>query len=366
MFEILKKKFRDVIEKFSKKIEEKEETKKEIEKIGEEEPEKAIQKIEKISEEFPELKKDVEKIKQKRKKSAIKKFAEKIAKKISEKKLSEKDLEPILNEMEKGLLEADVAFEVAEKIKKDLKENLINKEVKRGKERETVVNYLRKSLLEILSVPKIDLEEVIRKAKSENRPAVLLFFGINGVGKSLSLSKVGKWLKDKGYRPIFAAGDTFRAAGDVQLEKYAEKIGISVIKGKRGGDSCAIIFDARKAAEARGYDCVLADTSGRMHTKKGLLDELAKIVRVNKPDLKILVLDSLSGGDVIFQYEFFDKAVGIDAIIFAKNDINEKGGNILSICYLFKKPILFLGTGQGFDDLLPYDPEKFVNLLVEM
>jgi fused signal recognition particle receptor len=366
MFEILKKKFRDVIEKFSKKIEEKEETKKEIEKIGEEEPEKAIQKIEKISEEFPELKKDVEKIKQKREKSAIKKFAEKIAKKISEKKLSEKDLEPILNEMEKGLLEADVAFEVAEKIKNDLKENLINKEVKRGKERETVVNYLRKSLLEILSVPKIDLEEVIRKAKSENRPAVLLFFGINGVGKSLSLSKVGKWLKDKGYRPIFAAGDTFRAAGDVQLEKYAEKIGISVIKGKRGGDSCAIIFDARKAAEARGYDCVLADTSGRMHTKKGLLDELAKIVRVNKPDLKILVLDSLSGGDVIFQYEFFDKAVGIDAIIFAKNDINEKGGNILSICYLFKKPILFLGTGQGFDDLLPYDPEKFVNLLVEM
>jgi fused signal recognition particle receptor len=367
MFEILKKKFKNIVEKFSKKIEEKEKTKEEIKKIEEKEPEEAIQKIEKISEEFPEIKSEVEEIKkEKKEKSAIKKVTEKILKKISEKKLSERDLESIISGIEEDLIEADVAFEVAEKIKKDLKENLINKEVKRGKEKEIVLNYLRKSLLEILSVPKIDLEEVIKKAKSENRPALLLFFGINGVGKSLSLSKVGKWLKDRGYRPIFAAGDTFRAAGDIQLEKYAEKIGISVIKGKRGGDSCAIIFDARKAAEARGYDCVLADTSGRMHTKKGLLDELTKIVKVNKPDLKILVLDSLSGGDVIYQYDFFDKAVGIDAIIFAKNDVNEKGGNILSICYLFKKPILFLGTGQNFDNLIPYDPKKFVDLLVEM
>ena len=102
-----------------------------------------------------------------------------------------------------------------------------------------------------------------------------------------------------------------------------------------------------------------------MHVKKNLIDELAKIVRVNKPDLKILILDSLTGSDVISQLKFFEDAIGVDAIIFSKNDINEKGGNILSACYLFKKPILFLGVGQGLEDLVPYDPEKFLDSLVK-
>jgi fused signal recognition particle receptor len=366
MFEILKKKFKNIVEKFSKKIEEKEKIKEEIEKVEEKEPEEAIQKIEKFSQEFPEIKSDVEKIKEKREKSVIKKVTEKIVKKISEKKLSEKDLEPILNEMERDLLEADVALEVVEKIKEGLKKSLVGAEIKRGKEREIFKNSLKEILLKILSVPKLNLEEMIAKAKKEKGYATLIFFGINGVGKSLNLVKVAYWLKKNGHRPILAAGDTFRAGSIHQLEEYAEKVKLPVVKQTYGSDSCAVIFDARKAAEARGFDVVLADTSGRMHTKKNLLDELAKIVRVNKPDLKILVLDSLAGSDVIYQCDFFDKAVGIDAIIFAKNDINEKGGNILSVCYLFKKPILFLGTGQGFDDLLPYEPKKFVELLVGM
>ena len=167
-----------------------------------------------------------------------------------------------------------------------------------------------------------------------------------------------------GYKPLLAAGDTYRAAGDIQLEKYAEKIDVPVIKHKHGSDSCAVIFDARKAAEARGYDVVLADTSGRMHTEKNLLEELKKICRVNKPDLKILVLDSLSGSDVISQFEFFDDAVGVDAVIFSKVDVNEKGGNILSVCFSYKKPVLFLGVGQGYDDLEAYNPEKLVKNLL--
>jgi fused signal recognition particle receptor len=125
-----------------------------------------------------------------------------------------------------------------------------------------------------------------------------------------------------------------------------------------------VIFDARKSAEAKGYDVVLADTAGRMHTNKNLLDELSKIVRVNKPDLKVLVLDSLSGSDVINQFEFFDKAVGIDTVVFSKVDVNEKGGNILSICHNFKKPILFLGTGQNYENLDIYSPEKIITSLV--
>jgi len=389
MFGFLKKKLSNAIDSISEKFKKKEEVtekaeiaKKELEKkieelsVEEKKTEEVIEEIKPIMEgKIPEAKEEIEKVikearpeivdaKPKEKKSLFKKLTEKIVKKIKEKKLTTEDLEPILNELETGLIEADVAYEVAEKIKNDLKKNLVDKEVKKGKEREVVVEALKRSLLEILSVPEIDLDELIKKAKNENRPAVLLFFGINGVGKSLNLAKVAKWLKDRGYRSILAAGDSFRAAGDLQLEMYAEKIGVPVIKGQKGGDSCAIIFDAKKAAEARGYNTILGDTSGRMHTKKDLMDELEKICRVNKPDLKILVLDSLSGSDVLWQFEFFDKAVGVDAVIFSKVDVNEKGGNILSVCHNFKRPILFLGNGQDINDLIEYEPNNFLSNLI--
>lgn len=330
MFGVLKKRFSQLVESISKKTEEREEL---------------------VVEE---------------KKSWVTKIKEKVVKAVTEKKLTEDELNPILNELETGLIEADTALEVAEKIKSDLKSSLVDKEIKHGKEKEIVLDGLKQSLLDILSVPRVDLEEIIRKSKSENRPALLLFFGINGVGKSLNLSKVAKYLKDKGYQPILAAADTYRAMGSEQLEKYGEIIDVPVISQKRGADSCSVIFDTRKAAEARGYDVVLADSSGRMHTKKDLLDELAKIIRVNRPDLKILILDSLSGGDILLQYDFFNKAVGIDAVLFSKVDVNEKGGNILSICYLYKIPILFLGIGQRPEDLVVYDPNKFVETLVGM
>jgi len=391
MFGILKKKLSKAVKSISEKFKKKEEVsekaeavKEEIEEkieelpIEEKEPEEIIEEVKPIIEErIPEAKEEVEKIieevkpeiekaEPKEKRSIFKKITKKLIKKITGKKLSEADLEPMISELETGLIEADVAFVVAEKIKDDLKKSLVGREIKRGKEKEVVIEVLKKSLLEILSVPEIDLEDIIKKAKSENRPATLIFFGTNGVGKSLNLSKVAKFLKDKGHRPILAAGDTFRAAGDIQLEMYAERVEVPVIRHQKGADSCAVIFDARKAAEARGYDVVLADTSGRMHTKKDLMDELEKIVRVNKPDLKILVLDSLSGNDVMLQYDFFDKVVGIDSVIFSKVDVNEKGGNILSICHDFKKPILFLGTGQGYDNLEVYEPEKFISNLLNV
>ncbi len=330
VFNLLKKKINKIVESLSEKIK-----KEEKEAIEEKEGEKFFEKIRK-----------------------------KIEKKIFEKKLSEEEINPILENFMSELIEADVSIEVSEKIANDLKKNLIGKEIRRGKEKEIVIESLKSSLLEILNLPKVNLEEIIKKAKYENRPAVFLFFGVNGVGKSLTLSKVAYWLKNKGYKCILGAGDTFRAAGDIQLEKYAEKINVPVIKHKKGADPAAVIFDAISAAKSRGYDVVLGDTSGRMHVKKNLMDELAKIVRVNKPDLKILVLDSMTGIDVIPQFEFFDKAVGVDSIIFSKNDVNEKGGNILSICYLFKKPILFLGNGQEFSDLIEFDPNKITNLLI--
>jgi fused signal recognition particle receptor len=420
MFGLLKKKFSQLVENISKKTKEKEEVKQvEIQKIEEQKPTIEIEKIEpqieKIEikeetkvEEIPErivgeiekevVKKDIiEELKEEKitevpkseiekvaeevaeplekpqikevdeiieKKSWFGKIKEKFVKTVIEKKLEENDLNPILDSLEKDLIEADASYEVAGKIKNDLKTNLIGKEIKRGKEKEMVSQILKQSILDILSVPRIDIEEIIKGAKSENRPAVILFFGMNGVGKSLNLSKLAKWLKDKGHRPILAAGDTYRAAGDLQLEMYAEKINVSVIRHQTGADSCAVIFDARKAAEARGNDVVLGDTSGRMHTKKDLMDELEKIVRVNKPDLKILVLDSMSGSDVVSQFEFFDKAIKVDGVVFSKVDVNEKGGNVLSICYGFKRPILFLGTGQDYENLMEYSPESLVNKML--
>ena len=410
MFGILKKKFSKLVESISKKTKEKEKVEKEeveekkeeievpkevveaevVEPVPEKVEEEVVETIpskeieekieekivtevpkeevpKRIEEEVVEVAKEPEKPveeQKKEKKSWISRIKEKVVKKVLEKKLTEEDLNPILKDLSGDLIEADASYEVAEKIKSDLKNSLVDKEIKRGKEKEVVSQALRQSLLEILSVPRIDVEEILKKSKSENRPAVFLFFGMNGVGKSLNLSKLAKWLQNKGHRPVLAAGDTYRAAGDIQVEMYAEKINAPVIKHQRGADSCAVIFDARKAAEARGYDVVLGDTSGRMHTKKDLMDELVKIVRVNKPDLKILVLDSLSGSDVIQQFEFFDEAVKVDAVIFSKVDVNEKGGNILSICYNFKKPILFLGNGQEFENLIEYSPESFVNTLL--
>lgn len=374
MFGFLKKKFSNVIESLTKNKEVEERFEEKVEKIEEKiekEPERAVEEIKEIlKEEKPaikqyieqELKQVQEEIKEKPEEKVS--LFKKVIKKITEKKLSEEDVNPILNELENGLIEGDVAYEVAEKIKNDLKVSLLTLEVKRSEVKDVIVSRLKNSMMEILNVPKIDLEEVIKKAKSENRPAILLFFGVNGVGKSLNLSKLGKYLKDKNHRPILGAGDTWRAAGDLQLEMYAEKIGLPVIKHQHGADSCAVIFDTVSSAKAKGYDVVLADTSGRMHTDQDLLDELKKIVRVNKPDLKILVLDSMSGADVIKQFEFFNNAVGIDAAIFSKLDVNERGGNILSVCHLYKKPILFLGTGQKFEDLIEYNPRTFVDNLV--
>ena len=383
MFSLLKKKLKKIVSSISKKIEKKKPeekrvvvkkivkkakpkkkvTKKEIREIEKIKP-KIVEKIKpEVIKKIPS-EEEIEKKLAKPKKGIVKRFVEKIVKKVVEKRLSEADLKPVLDELEVDLIEADVAYEVVEKLKQDLRKNLVDKPIRRGKEKEYVLNVIKQSLLEILSVPRIDLEKIIEEAKTENRPALFVFLGFNGTGKSLSLSKVGYWLKQRGYKVLLAAGDTFRAAAIHQLEEYAKKVGLPVIKQSYGADSCAVIFDARKAAEARGFDVVLADTAGRSHTDKNLMEELNKICRVNKPDLKILVLDSLTGSDVIHQFEFFDRAVGVDGIIFSKVDVNEKGGNILSVCYSFKKPILFLGNGQSIDSLIEYEPEKLVKNLL--
>jgi len=164
---------------------------------------------------------------------------------------------------------------------------------------------------------------------------------------------------------VFAAADTFRAASIEQLEEHASNLGVKVIKHKYGADPAAVVYDAMEYAKAKGVDFVLADTAGRIHIDKDLIEELKKMCRVNKPDLKILVLDSMTGNDILLQSQFFNDAVGIDAIIFTKMDVNPKGGNLLTAAHTIKKPILFIGSGQDYDNLEKYNPERIVNLMLE-
>jgi len=390
MFGFLKKKLSKAIDSISEKFKKKEEVtekaeavKKEIEKkieelpIEEKTPEKIIEEIKPIIEgEIPEVKEEIEKvieeikpeieeiekkveIKPKEKKSLFKKLTEKIVKKVTEKKISEEELNPLLNELGTGLIEADVAYEVVEKIKNDLKKSLVEKEIKRGKEKEAVISSLKQSLLGILSVPEIDLEEKVK----EKKPVVLLFLGFNGSGKTTSLAKFGKWLKDEGYSCVFAASDTFRAASLEQLEEHAKRIGVKVIKHKYNADPAAVAFDAIAHAKANGIDFVLIDTAGRTHTNRNLMEQMQKIVRVNKPDFNILVIDSMTGNDAVLQARMFNE-VGVDGVIFTKIDVNEKGGAILSVTHELKKPILFLGLGQEYSDFIKFDANDFVSKLV--
>ncbi len=359
-----------VKEKFEETIEEK------VEEIVEEVKEPLIEPIEtkpevkeeikeevkeEIKREIKEVKKEIVKIKEKpEKKSFIKKLFERTTKKIIEKRLTEKEILPILNELEIDLIEADVAVEVAEKIKNDLLRELTGKEIKRGKEEEAIVEALKNSLRDILSVPTVDL----KKIATEKKPVVLLFLGFNGSGKTTSIAKLANWLKSQGFTCVLAAADTFRAASLEQLEEHAGKIGVKVIKHKYGADPAAVVYDAIEHAKAKGINFVLADTAGRVHTNKDLMKEMEKIVCVNRPDLKILVIDSLTGNDAILQARAFSQ-IGVDATIFTKVDVNEKGGAILSVTNELKKPILFLGTGQRYEDFEKFDAEKFINKLFE-
>ena len=187
----------------------------------------------------------------------------------------------------------------------------------------------------------------------------------SGVGKTLISIGLMYLLKKRGYKCVLAAGDTFRAAAVEQLQHHGNKLGIKTIFHQYGADSAAVIYDAVKHAKANHIDVVLADTAGRTHTDRNLMDELKKVVRVNRPDLRILVIDSLTGNDAVRQAKQFHEEVGVDCIIMTKVDVNEKGGSILSVCNAIKKPILFIGTGQNYKDLREFVPEDFVTSLLE-
>ncbi|MBI2101900.1 signal recognition particle-docking protein FtsY [Candidatus Woesearchaeota archaeon] len=304
-----------------------------------------------------------EKLKEKSKKIIEEKpdkkgFFATLTEKIITTKIDESQFEKLFWELELALMENNVAVEVIEKIKNDLKEELVEKPIKRTKVEETIVMTLKSSIEDLFLNNTIDLVQEIRNKKE--KPYVIAFFGINGSGKTTSIAKLASMLKGNGVSCVLAASDTFRAASIEQLQQHADKIGVKLIKHDYGADPAAVAFDAIKHAKAKGIDSVLIDTAGRMHSNVNLIDEMKKIIRVAKPDLKIFVGESITGNDCVEQAKTFNEAVGIDGIILAKADIDEKGGAAVSVSYVTKKPILYLGTGQEYGDLKQFEPEIIV------
>ena len=271
---------------------------------------------------------------------------------VTEKKLTEGEIEKILREINIALLENDVAVEVAERISDDVKRELAGAVVKRGRVEDTINDALRHAMLGVMKQEEINIDKQIR---DKDGPFTIMMVGFNGTGKTTTLAKLAHKLKE--YNPILAAADTFRAASIEQLEEHGKRLGLRVVKHTYGADSAAVIFDAKKHAAATGSRLVLADTAGRSHSNVNLMDELKKVARVNNPDLKILVLDSVTGNDIYDQCNLFNEAVGVDAIILTKADVYEKGGAALSAAYTLKKPILYIGTGQNYDDLKEFKPD---------
>ncbi len=282
-------------------------------------------------------------------------------KRIRVKEFSEKEIDDFFSGIEMELLQANLALEVIDYLKEGLKEALVGKPVGRKEAGSLIKDTFEKLLLDIVRLDGKDVESVVKKKK----PATILFLGFNGSGKTTSIAKVAQMLKDSGKKPVLAAADTFRAASIEQLEVHGKRLDLKVVKHDYGADPAAVIFDARKHAESKGLDVVLADSAGRMHTNVNLMDELKKIVRVNNPDLKILVVDSLTGNDVVNQVREFNEHIGIDGLVLTKMDVNEKGGSIISACYTSKKPVLFIGTGQEYECIEKFDAEKFVKNLLE-
>ena len=284
---------------------------------------------------------------------------------VRHKTISKKDIDDILFELEMALLEGDVAMDVAEQIIKSVKEDLIGRKIKRRSDvSDFTKEALRKAISNILDIEGKDITSLVEGAKKTGEPLKIMFVGINGTGKTTTIAKISTYFIEKGFTPVIAASDTFRAGAIEQLTHHADKLGVKIIKHKKGADPAAVAYDAVEHARAKGKELVLIDTAGRMQTNINLMDEMKKIKRVIKPDLIIYVGDALTGNDSVEQAQKFNNAVGIDGIILTKADADAKGGSALSIGYVIQKPILFLGTGQSYADIIEFKPEWMVEQII--
>ncbi len=283
------------------------------------------------------------------------------AKSFSEKELKEKDIEDILFELEISLLESDVASEVIDSIKSDLKEKLIGSKVDKNE----IENFVKNSLIQNISslfeaAGSIDIKQNILAKKDSQEPYIILFVGINGTGKTTSLAKLAYLLQKSKISVVVAAADTFRAGAIEQLKEHINRLNLKLVAQNYGSDPAAVCRDAVLYAKSHKIDCVLIDTAGRMQTSKNLMDQISKINNVVKPDFKIFVGDSLAGNDTVNQAREFYKHIKFDASILTKSDADARGGAALSIVKVTSTPILYVGVGQEYEDLKEFNRDTFL------
>ena len=372
MFKFLKEKIKSWVSKAkepeeapkkTKKVKVKAPKEKKLEKEIEKAKKKVEEVIEKEKEEVKERKQVEEEIKEKEQVEESLQPEEEPQEKKSffsafKKKLTNEKFEELFQELELILLQNNVAIEVVDKIRLTLQEQLI------GKNLSTVnLEEKLKQALESVLIDSPDFLKEIKTTLATKKPFVILFIGINGSGKTTTIAKVANLLKKEKYSICLAAADTFRAASIEQLQKHADNLQVPLIKKDYGADPASIGFDAIQYAKKHHIDIVLIDTAGRMQNKDSLMREMEKIERVNKPDLRIFVGESITGNDATEQARSFNESIALDGIVLSKADVDEKGGTAISVSYVTKKPILFLGTGQTYDDLEVFDKEKVLKNL---
>jgi fused signal recognition particle receptor len=276
--------------------------------------------------------------------------------------IEEQDVEDPLWELEMALLESDVEMSVAQEMLEDIRNNLVGATRKFSAETGDVVEAaLRDALLSVISVGQFDFD---RRVAEADKPLVIIFTGVNGVGKTTSIAKMARYLEEHGYSSVMANGDTYRAGANEQIQVHAESLDKKLIAHEQGGDPAAVIYDAVEYADAHDIDVVLGDTAGRLHTSEGLMDQLAKIGRVVDPNMTLFVDEAVAGQDAVQRAKEFDDAAEIDGSILTKADADSKGGAAISIAHVTGKPILFLGVGQEYDDLERFDPDTLVERLL--
>ena len=286
---------------------------------------------------------------------------------VREKKLSEEELSGVAFNFQLSLIESDVAQNVAEKLTQEVEKGLAGAKVDRSEEASEVVGERLNEALQSAFARSgaVDIFANIREKNKSGEPYVILFLGINGTGKTTTIAKFANLLKKSGISVVCAAGDTHRPGAIEQLTEHADRLSLKVVSQRYGADPAAVGRDGVLYAKAHHVDCLLIDSAGRMQTNQNLMEEMAKVARVVKPDFKFFVADSLTGNDAVSQAELFNKHVGFDGVILTKADADVRGGAALSIVYTTGKPVLFLGVGQGYDDLAPFDSRKFLDSLLK-
>lgn len=298
----------------------------------------------------------------------LKKAFSRAAKSVAQKELTEKVLDDVLLDLQIALLESDVAQEVVDELSEKLKKELLGLKVEKEQEAtEIVQSKLRTAVAEIFArTNRFDLIEKIKmKKEAKGGPFVVVFLGINGTGKTTTVAKIANLLRKAGFSVVVAAGDTHRAGAIEQLEQHTNRLFLKIVKQRYGADPSSVGRDAYDHAKKNHIDIVLMDTAGRMQTSKNLMDEMGKIVRVVKPDVKLFIGDALAGNDTINQAREFFHYTNFDGAILTKVDADAKGGSAISIAHITSRPIVYIGIGQGYDDIIPFDSNKFIASLFE-